>query len=70
MLFQKPSDWPINWDKYHSQIADGENVCQYLIKNEILDRHWVLVDFIIIVEAAKAFPVYQKICDEDKVGYS
>ena len=49
-------------------MKTGQNLIDYLVEIGLIDRHWMLVDFVIAIEAAKAFPVYKKIEDDEKVG--
>uniref|UniRef100_A0A914CA72 NR LBD domain-containing protein n=1 Tax=Acrobeloides nanus TaxID=290746 RepID=A0A914CA72_9BILA len=66
-----PQEWPINIDEFFKDL-DQRKICSF---HEVIDfilnvnpkRHWIAVDFILIIEAAKTLPFFDQLNEDDKV---
>uniref|UniRef100_A0A914DMA7 Uncharacterized protein n=1 Tax=Acrobeloides nanus TaxID=290746 RepID=A0A914DMA7_9BILA len=68
--YEIPQEWPINLDEIFKDL-DQRKICSFYealdsVLNVRPKRQWLAVDLILIVEAAKTLPFFDKLNEDDK----
>uniref|UniRef100_A0A914CM58 Uncharacterized protein n=1 Tax=Acrobeloides nanus TaxID=290746 RepID=A0A914CM58_9BILA len=68
--YEKPRDWPIHME-VHQQNLKLRMMNSIRIKglcdDSVRKRHWLTIDLILVIEAAKTLPAFGMLDEDDKV---
>uniref|UniRef100_A0A914DBA6 Uncharacterized protein n=1 Tax=Acrobeloides nanus TaxID=290746 RepID=A0A914DBA6_9BILA len=65
--YDKPSEWPLDINFILDKMKHSPPDSSYFEELKPSRRHWLVTDFVLAIEVAKALPIYEQIETKDRL---